>query len=263
MIELMGSGTCLADTLYRVPPIFNLPYLTHSGPISLAIIRHRSDRGEYRSILDADMDMSKLFERARRWYLDGTKEYGHILILQRLYNALTSISPIPAYPTPKASTNCFAGIPAGPGKARAAFDSDSPPGLAITQGRVMTKDRSFILEARHKGIAYRVGDYVHLINPDDPARPIVGQVFKAFVPTKGSKTHHVSVCWYYRPEQTVHTADREFMDREVFKTGHICDHPVEDILEKITVQFFVKYVRGRSRPGEYYPGWPLCKFRQS
>lgn len=53
------------------------------------------------------------------------------------------------------------------------------------------------------------------------------------------------------------------MDREVLKTGHICDHPVDDIVEKVTVQFFVKYVRGRSRIGEYYPGWPLCKWPPS
>jgi chromatin structure-remodeling complex subunit RSC1/2 len=42
---------------------------------------------------------------------------------------------------------------------------------------------------------------VHLINPDDAAKPIIGQVFKSFVPTKGYKTHHLTVCWYFRPEQ--------------------------------------------------------------
>jgi chromatin structure-remodeling complex subunit RSC1/2 len=46
-----------------------------------------------------------------------------------------------------------------------------------------------------------LGDYVHLINPDDATRPIVGQVFKSFVPTKGYRTHHLTVCWYFRPEQ--------------------------------------------------------------
>jgi len=45
------------------------------------------------------------------------------------------------------------------------------------------------------------GDYIHLINPDDASRPIVGQIFRTFVPTKGYQTHHVTVCWYFRPEQ--------------------------------------------------------------
>jgi chromatin structure-remodeling complex subunit RSC1/2 len=74
-------------------------------------------------------------------------------------------------------------------------------GFGLTTYRVMSKDRMFTPEARHKGQAYRVGDYIHLINPDDATRPIIGQVWKTFVPTKGYRTHHVTVCWYYRPEQ--------------------------------------------------------------
>lgn len=60
-------------------------------------------------------------------------------------------------------------------------------------------------------------------------------------------------------EQTVHTADRMFFENEVFKTGNFCDHPVEDILERISIQFYVKYIRGKPRAPEYYPGWPSCK----
>lgn len=46
------------------------------------------------------------------------------------------------------------------------------------------------------------GDYVHMINPNDATRPIVGQVWKTWVPTKGNtQQHHLTVCWYYRPEQ--------------------------------------------------------------
>lgn len=102
---------------------------------------------------------------------------------------------------------------------------------------------------------------MHLINPDDAAKPIVGQIFKAFVPTKGQRSHHVTVCWYHRPEQTVHTPDRTFFDREVFKTSHLCDHPVEDILERVSAQFYVKWIRGKPKAPEYYPGWPNCKSR--
>jgi chromatin structure-remodeling complex subunit RSC1/2 len=74
-------------------------------------------------------------------------------------------------------------------------------GYGVTTSRIPTKDRHFTEEARHKGVAYRAGDYVHLINPDDAARPIVAQIFKTFVPTKGYSTHHVTVCWYFRPEE--------------------------------------------------------------
>lgn len=59
--------------------------------------------------------------------------------------------------------------------------------------------------------------------------------------------------------QMVHPARRTFFDREVFKTSHFCDHPVEDIIERISCQFYVKYVRGRPQAPEYYPGWPICE----
>jgi chromatin structure-remodeling complex subunit RSC1/2 len=54
----------------------------------------------------------------------------------------------------------------------------------FTSFRVATKDRKYTAEARLKGQSYRIGDFVHLINPDDPTRPIIGHVFKTYVSTK-------------------------------------------------------------------------------
>lgn len=50
---------------------------------------------------------------------------------------------------------------------------------------------------------------------------------------------------------------RQFWENEVFKTSHFADHPVEDILEKVAVQFTARHIRGRPRPPYWYPGWPL------
>lgn len=33
----------------------------------------------------------------------------------------------------------------------------------------------------HKGQTYRVGDYIHLVNPDDPRKPIVAQIFRVYI----------------------------------------------------------------------------------
>jgi chromatin structure-remodeling complex subunit RSC1/2 len=41
------------------------------------------------------------------------------------------------------------------------------------------------------------------------------------------------------------------------KKGLFADHPVEDVLEKIAVQFTARHIRGRPRPPFWYPGWPL------
>nr|ODN83896.1 hypothetical protein L203_05296 [Cryptococcus depauperatus CBS 7841] len=258
----------LAEVLDVLPDTADIPYLSFNYSLSFSKVVATSDAGRYGSLRDFDMDMTRLFEKARRWYHDGTLEYGDVLVLQRLYNALTSPIPLslPSSGIPAPSTTFFASIPAGPGNARSLHEAnqeikagavEEQVGHGITTFRVGTKDRIFTEEARHKGQSFRLGDYVHLINPDDATKPIVGQIFKTFVPTKGNRTHYVSVCWYYRPEQTVHASDQMFYEREVFKTGQFCDHQVEDVLEKISVQFFVKYVRGRPREGEFYPGWPI------
>ena len=41
------------------------------------------------------------------------------------------------------------------------------------------------------------------------------------------------------------------------KKGLFADHPIEDVLEKIAVQFTARHIRGRPRPPFWYPGWPL------
>jgi chromatin structure-remodeling complex subunit RSC1/2 len=193
--------------------------------MSLDIIRQR----RYNSLVAFDRDMSSLFERARRYHPEGSLEYGYVIVLQRLYNALTAPYPMPLPPSgvPAPSPTKFASLPAGPGTARPVHEitqdlkagvAEGDVGIGITTFRVGNKDRIFTDEARHKGMAYKtgefccepfkltLGDYIHLINPDDAARPIVGQIFRTFVPTKGFKTHHVTVCWYFRPEQ-VSTSD--------------------------------------------------------
>ena len=43
----------------------------------------------------------------------------------------------------------------------------------------------------------------------------------------------------------------------MFKAGHFADHPIEDLVEKVAVQFTARHIRGRPRPPYWYPGWPL------
>ncbi|WWC72663.1 uncharacterized protein I206_106627 [Kwoniella pini CBS 10737] len=281
------NGQRLAEVLDILPAVADIPFLSFNSPVSFPAIQGLARANSYDTLRSFDMDMTRLFEKARRYFHEGSAEYGKILVLQRLYNALTAVYPmaLPGSGIPFPSSTLFASLPAGPGNARSMHETaqdlkagaaEDQVGYGITTFRVGTKDRHFTPEARHKGqafkmgklasqwdIADRTGDYVHLINPDDATRPIIGQIFKTFVPTKGYRTHHVTVCWYFRPEQTVHTPNKMFYEREVFKTGHFCDHPVEDILEKISVQFYVKYIRGRPRAGEFYPGWPsyVCHSR--
>lgn len=93
-------------------------------------------------------------------------------------------------------------------------------------------------EVHYRGWTIRLADWLHLSNPDDPSRPIVGHVFKCWISDEAcvsfalsrevffpppslllihtrvalKLTVHkwdrarkgqpgLSICWYYRPEQ--------------------------------------------------------------
>ncbi|ODQ82192.1 hypothetical protein BABINDRAFT_158837 [Babjeviella inositovora NRRL Y-12698] len=108
------------------------------------------------------------------------------------------------------------------------------------------------------GQTYQIGDWVLLNNPNDVTKPTVGQVFRLWQTQDGKRW--VNVCWYYRPEQTVHRFDRLFYENEVFKTGQYRDHLAEEIRGHCYVAFFTRFQRGD--PAFQLAG-PLfiCEFR--
>lgn len=122
----------------------------------------------YTSLLEFDMDMARIFEKGRRYFPDKSAEYGHVLTLQRLHNALTATYPMTLPPSgiPEPSPGLFASLPAGPGNAKSMHETnqelrngaaEEDVGHGVTTFRVGTKERIFTDEARHKGVAYRLG----------------------------------------------------------------------------------------------------------
>jgi chromatin structure-remodeling complex subunit RSC1/2 len=156
----------LAKVFDPIPPVTNIPYLSFDGPVTFSLIKTNITAGRYRTLRDVDIDMSRLFEKARRFYAEGTEDYGRVLILQRLYNALTAPYPLVVSGIPEQSPTLFASLPAGPGNARSLHETtqelragaaEQDVGFGITTFRVGTKDRIFTQEARHKGMAFRLG----------------------------------------------------------------------------------------------------------
>ena len=138
--------------------------------------------------------MHELFLKARRFHPAGSDAYGNVLLLQvshiisyihisptvpkRFYQALTSSNP-PSGPPYKTTTN-WASLPVGPRTAKPMNAAKGGTSRAVTTFRVATKDRKFLEEVEYRGWGIRVGDWVHLCNPDDPSKPIVGHVFKCY-----------------------------------------------------------------------------------
>ncbi|CED84001.1 Chromatin remodeling complex RSC, subunit RSC1/Polybromo and related proteins [Phaffia rhodozyma] len=250
-----ANGIRVAESLEALPMQTDNPLLTFSFPHSLPLIEGQVDADGYSTSVEFDVDMMRLFEKGRRYYSDGTAPYGQVVLLQRYYQSLTSANPN----LTTASTN-FSSVPGGPSPSIAKniegrLNSDE----AVTTFRISGKDRDFVDVAHYKGFSFSVGDFVHVMNADDPSKPICGQVFKVFVPNRGVRQNLVSltVCWYYRPEQTVHPANRTFFENELFKTGHFGDHVIEDVIEKVGCQFYSRAIRGRPVSPFWYPGWPV------
>ncbi|GMM37616.1 RSC subunit protein [Saccharomycopsis crataegensis] len=108
------------------------------------------------------------------------------------------------------------------------------------------------------GKTYKIGDWILVRNPNDENKPIVAQLFRMWETQDGKRW--INVCWYYRPEQTVHRVDRLFYPNEVCKSGQYRDHSAEEIVGKCYVAYFTRYQRGD--PGVQFEG-PLfvCEFR--
>ncbi|PPQ87841.1 hypothetical protein CVT25_009493 [Psilocybe cyanescens] len=253
--DIIGNrlAVCLESVPEESSPTL---HLSSTSPISLKQIETRTRHKLYKSAKEFDHDMARLFEKARRWHDPGTEAYGRTLLLQRLYQALTSPNPPAA---PYISTTNFAALRAGPGNVKPVHGADSEGIPNVTTHRVLSRDRTFVDEVNYKGWKIKLADWVHLSNPDDPSRPIIGQVFRCWVSDEYGKSGRpgITVSWYYRPEQTFHPSNRQFWEGEVFKTSHFADHPVEDIIEKIACQFTARHIRGRPRPPFWYVGFPL------
>lgn len=97
----------------------------------------------------------------------------------------------------------------------------------------------------HNGELYQVGDWVHVQNPNDLTKPIPAQIYRTYKDPAGQSM--VNVCWYYRPEQTIHRFDKHFLHNEVVKTGRYRDHRIDEIEGKCFIMFYTRYFKGRPR----------------
>ena len=97
----------------------------------------------------------------------------------------------------------------------------------------------------HNGLIWKVGDWVHIQNPNDVTKPIVAQLYRTWQDNEGQKW--VNACWYYRPEQTVHQHEKHFYPNEVVKTGQYRDHHIDEVVDRCFVMFTTRYSRGRPR----------------
>ena len=181
------------------------------SPMAYDGLKRKLKRKKYQSLEQFMRDVDLMFENAKVYNQDESQIYKDAIHLQSEAHRL-------------------------------AADEGSKPDsdYVMDEGRIPMP--SGIL---HNGELYKVGDWVHIQNVNDLTKPIPCQIYRTWQDAEGGQ--FVNVCWYYRPEQTVHRFDKHFLENEIVKTGQYRDHRIDEIVDRCFIMFFTRYYKGRPR----------------
>ncbi|KAJ2898428.1 uncharacterized protein MKZ38_003935 [Zalerion maritima] len=179
-------------------------------PVALDTIKKRAKRKKYKNLDEALQDMEVMFENAKKVNAEGTGVYNDAVELQKQARIITD-------------------------QEKNKPDDD----FRDEHGKLP------LSAVEHKGETWKVGDWVHIVNPNDPSKPTVAQIYRIW--QDANKQRWINACWYFHPYQTVHHVDKRFFENEVVKTGQYRDHMVQEIVDRCFVMFITRYNKGRPR----------------
>ena len=207
-----GSGDLKILPFERLPDKSQMPeyYQEIKNPIAMDLIKKKAKRKKYHSVDQALKDLELMFENAKTYNLEDSQVYKDAVDLQNEARVLAE-------------------------QEKQKPDSD----FVDDDGRLP------VPEILYNNEIWKVGDWIHLANPNDVTKPIVAQIYRTWQDPKGEKW--INACWYYRPEQTVHRFEKHFFENEVVKTGQYRDHKIEEVVDRCFVMFFTRFNKGRPR----------------
>ncbi|TVY81945.1 Chromatin structure-remodeling complex subunit RSC1 [Lachnellula suecica] len=185
-------------------------YQEIKNPIAMDLIKRKAKRKKYQSVDLVLKDLDLMFENAKSYNLEDSQVYRDAVDLQKEARIIAD-------------------------QEKKKPDSD----FADEDGRLP------LSEILYNNEIWKVGDWVHIANPNDVTKPIVAQIYRTWQDTTGQKW--INAVWYYRPEQTVHRHEKHFFENEVVKTGQYRDHKIEEVVDRCFVMFFTRYNKGRPR----------------
>ncbi|KAI4197618.1 MAG: hypothetical protein LQ346_002963 [Caloplaca aetnensis] len=206
-------GQIMIHQFEKLPDKTTMPeyYLEIKDPIAVEIIKRKQKRKKYQSVDHFMRDIDTMFNNAKSYNQDESQIYKDAVLLQAEAHKL------------------------------AEAEKNKPDDeYVMEEGRLPLPNGIL-----HNGELWKVGDWVHIQNPNDVTKPIVAQIYRTWQDSEGQKW--VNACWYYRPEQTVHQYEKHFYPNEVVKTGQYRDHHIDEVLDRCFVMFCTRYSRGRPR----------------
>ncbi|KAJ5937458.1 RSC complex subunit (RSC1) [Penicillium verhagenii] len=212
--KFKGPGGHLKITHFeRLPDKAAYPdyYMEFKEPIAIDIIKRKAKRKKYNSVDHFMRDLDVMFDNAKAYNQSDSQIYRDAVDLQ------------------------------GDARKLAEQEKKKP------DSEYLMEDGRFPLPngILHRGELWKVGDWVHIQNPNDVTKPIVAQIYRTWQDSENEQW--INACWYYRPEQTVHHFEKHFYPNEVVKTGQYRDHRIDEIVDRCFVMFFTRYSRGRPR----------------
>lgn len=172
-----STGAVGVPLLSRLPEVQRLPdrttnpqyYAQVQDGVSLEMVEMRLRNHAYTSSSDFDKDLYAVFRSAHVYYRNDPARLGATFTLQRLYQELTKGDGrnVKNVSTPSATPSAaLASVSSGPGT------------NATASSKVKQSEQIQMQELKYKEHLFKVGDFVHLMNPDDATKPIIGQIFR-------------------------------------------------------------------------------------
>ena len=211
----------------RLPDKAEYPhyYQETKEPMAMDTIKKKAKRKKYNSLDHFMKDVELVFKNAMAYNLDSSEIYQDAKVL------LTEARDL------------------------ATAEKNKPDEeYGLDDGRVPLPNG-----VEYKGEVWRIGDWIHIQNPNDVTKPVVAQIYRTWRDAEGQ--NWINACWYYRPEQTVHQYEKHFFPNEVVKTGQYRDHHIEEVIDRCFVMFFTRYSRGRPRNLEPSKEVYVCEAR--
>ncbi|KAL8713928.1 MAG: hypothetical protein Q9220_002074 [cf. Caloplaca sp. 1 TL-2023] len=206
-------GQIMIHQFEKLPDKVAMPeyYAEIKEPIAIEIIKRKQKRKKYQSVDHFMRDIDAMFNNAKSYNQDESQIYKDAVLLQTEARKLAD-----------------------------AEKSKPDDEYVMEEGRLPLPNGIL-----HNGELWKVGDWVHIQNPNDVTKPIVAQIYRTWQDSENQKW--VNACWYYRPEQTIHQYEKHFYPNEVVKTGQYRDHHIDEVIDRCFVMFCTRYNRGRPR----------------
>ncbi|KAL9102278.1 MAG: hypothetical protein Q9163_002547 [Psora crenata] len=207
------KGQAMIHSFEKLPDKAELPdyYMEIKEPLAIEQIKRKQKRKKYQSVDHFLRDMDIMYDNCKSYNMEDSQVYKDAVALQFETHRLAD-------------------------EEKAKPDTD----YALEEGRMPLPNG-----ITHNGDIWKIGDWIHLQNPNDVTKPVVAQIYRTWQDTDGEKW--INACWYYRPEQTVHQYEKHFFPHEVVKTGQYRDHRIDEIIDRCFVMFITRYSRGRPR----------------